>query len=184
MYPDNMVALGKLNNDNIHFDVNGKQFYKSFSNKEQPISESKLLGLVLLALPLVRFLNSFYAENATIFNIILLVISILFMVVSGKRYARKQYTDLILTRFEFSKGELEEFLLEECKHVRVIMVTVFLSFIGIAILSLIFIFSSTFICFFISVGLVFPLVLILYTKPFLRRKVINSLLIQYQDNFD
>ena len=81
LYSNKLTAIGNLKGDSVFYDEEKEEFYLvSQKQGRAAVTNTVIVGLMLVCLPLIRWLNDSLRVDGLIFRIILLVISSLFLV--------------------------------------------------------------------------------------------------------
>ncbi|MEE1326457.1 MAG: hypothetical protein U0K25_07495 [Streptococcus sp.] len=176
LYSNKLTAIGNLKGDSVFYDEEKEEFYLvSQKQGRAAVTNTVIVGLMLVCLPLIRWLNDSLRVDGLIFRIILLVISSLFVVFLAYQYLKRTYFCLELERLYFNDFEFRQFLVQEERNAKFASMILYILFLLILMSVILYLTTTVFLFLFLAETLLFPWILFLTTKPWKRQSIIRKL---------
>lgn len=160
----NLISIGNYKENYVFYDKSSGKLLYCESKQNIGFKESFVAGAGLLALPIVRWLNSYFINKSILNNCLVLFLAVWIAYFLAKVIFERIYSEICVSDFRISDSEYANFLEAAKKNASIPMSVFALSVICSILLSIIYIFSSRFIMIFLGVIVMFIGFLINFTN--------------------
>ncbi|MCU9534159.1 hypothetical protein [Streptococcus sp. CSL10205-OR2] len=170
-----LISLGTFKQDDIFYDANLKKIFSSPSNPKKLRGYSIHIAATLLSLPMINWLNKHFISLQMVGNILVALVFCLITLYFTEQYVIKLYDNIEVREHFFSSLDYEEFLTQENKNSKIVVILwqclIFLT----VFLLLLFIITAVFTFLFLGILMLFATSLLTYSNVLERYRIIKQL---------